>query len=59
MGQGSAVGTGEGGFFALDRGRGSEEDGVWCEMTDRITHRGSVEVDEGGSVGGWVGGPTG
>ena len=56
LGQGSAVGAGEGGLFTLDRGRGGLEGGVWCEMGDSISHRGSMEVGEGGLVGGGVSG---
>ena len=56
LGQGGAVGSGKGQFFALDkRGRGLE-DRVWCELTDGISHRGCMEVFEGGLVGGGVGG---
>ena len=53
------MGAGEGLFFTLDRGRRGLEDGVRCEMADRISHCGGVEVCEGGFVSGGVGGAVG
>ena len=58
LGQGSTVGSGKGSFLPLDRGRVGLEEGVWCELADGSSHRRGVEVCEGGSVGGGVGGPT-
>ena len=58
LGQGGAVGAGEGYFFALDRGRGDLEDTVRFELTDGSPNRCCVKVSEGGFVGGGVCGPT-
>ena len=58
LGQGGAVGSGQGHFLPLDKGGRGLKDGVWCELSDGSSHRRGVEVSEGGSVGGGIGGPT-
>ena len=50
LGQGSAVGSGKGKLFPLDRGRGGLEDGVWCKLADGSLHRRGMKVRQRCSV---------